>query len=119
MNLFRILRWVWDGKSGTSAMVQTFVTQILIIFVTLATGVITARFLGPAGRGEQAAVLLWPDFLGNAFALGIGPALLFHLRNNPDEESDLTLSGAVSSRMFWRSSRVSWHHIRTSLVEPV
>lgn len=100
MKFAKTLRWVWDGKTGISATIQTFVTQILILGVTLFTGIMTARFLGPEGRGEQAAILLWPEFLGYAFALGIGPALLFHLRDSPEEKSELFSAALTLGAVF-------------------
>lgn len=100
MRFLKTLRWIWDGKTGISATIQTFVTQILILVVTLVTGVMTARFLGSVGRGEQAAILLWPEFLGYAFALGVGPALLFHLRDSPEEGSELFSAAVTLATIF-------------------
>jgi len=89
MSLKQTVKTVWKGKSGTAATVQTFLVQVLILAINLATGIITARLLGPAGRGEQAALILWPQFLGYMLAMGLGPALLYELKKNPEDESKL------------------------------
>lgn len=83
------IRWVLKGRSGAAATIQTLLSKILIIAVNVATGVITARTLGPEGRGEQAAMILWPQFLAFAMTLGLPSALLFNLKRYPDKESEL------------------------------
>lgn len=82
-------RWVLEGRTATSATMQTFVAKLLILATNLGTGIITARALGPAGRGEQAAILMWGQFLAFAMTLGLPPALLYNLKRYPDEESEL------------------------------
>lgn len=85
----QITNWIWKANSGLAATIQTFIAQVLVLGTNLATGMITARFLGAEGRGEQAALILWPQFLGFMFAMGLGPALLYHLKKTPEEESKL------------------------------
>ena len=51
-----------------------------IVALNMATGILTARSLHPAGRGELAAMNLWPLFLANATALGTPSSLIYHLR---------------------------------------
>jgi len=63
--------------------------KILIIGMNALTGVITARALGPEGRGELAAMILWPVFLANALSLGVPCALTFQLRRNPERQPQL------------------------------
>jgi O-antigen/teichoic acid export membrane protein len=41
------------------------------------TGVLLARFLGPAGRGELAAILLWPSVLAAVGSLGVSEAVTY------------------------------------------
>lgn len=55
------------GRSGTLA-------------INTATGILTARALRPDGRGELAAMILWPIFLSGAFTLGLPNSLLYTLR---------------------------------------
>ncbi len=41
------------------------------------TGILLARSLGPAGRGELAAILLWPSILAAAGSLGVTEAVTY------------------------------------------
>ena len=91
--LQRITR-ILQGKSGYGAVIQTLLANAFILGLNLGTGILTARLLGPAGRGALAAIILWPQFLSFLLALGLPSALLYNLKRRP-EESD-TLVGAAS-----------------------
>ena len=93
-NLVNGVRWMLRGGSGTAATVQTFAFRLLTLATNLATGIITARTLAPVGRGEQAAMILWPQFLAYAMTLGLPSALLYNLKRHPDKKSEL-LSAAL------------------------
>ncbi|WP_218080020.1 lipopolysaccharide biosynthesis protein [Anthocerotibacter panamensis] len=82
-------RWLLGGKSGPAATAQTVLTKVLVLGLNVATGVITARELGPDGRGSQAAMLLWPQFLAFAMTLGLPSATLYNLRRHPEDRSSL------------------------------
>jgi O-antigen/teichoic acid export membrane protein len=88
--------------SATSAFVQSAGAKLLIIGLNAATGILAARALAPAGRGELSAMILWYIFLGSVFSLGIPSALTYRLRRHPEQISELsgaalTLSLAVSA----------------------
>jgi O-antigen/teichoic acid export membrane protein len=53
-------------------------TSIAIQALNVVTGVLLARTLGPAGRGELAAVMLWPGVLAAIGGLGMGEAITYH-----------------------------------------
>jgi O-antigen/teichoic acid export membrane protein len=91
--LQRITR-ILQGKSGYGAVFQTLLANMFILGLNLGTGILTARLLGPAGRGALAAMILWPQFLSFLLAFGLPSALLYNLKRRP-EESD-TLVGAAS-----------------------
>ena len=82
------VRWVLGGGSGMAATIQTVMTRFLILTTNIATGVITARTLAPIGRGEQAAITLWPQFLAFALTLGLPSALLYNLKRYPEKRSE-------------------------------
>lgn len=63
--------------------------------LNMATGVLTARALHPAGRGELAAMTLWPLFLANATALGTPSSLIFHLRKVQERAGELIASAVT------------------------
>lgn len=56
-------------------MRNTLVTNLLIQGITFGTSVLTARILGPVGRGELAAVLLYPQLVASMWLLGVDRAV--------------------------------------------
>ncbi len=75
--------------SPLAAVVQSVTTKVAIIGINAVTGIITARALQPQGRGELAAMILWPIFLASALTLGVPSALTFQLKRNPERQSQL------------------------------
>lgn len=72
------------GRHGAAAVVKSTLVKILVIGINTATGIITARMLQPEGRGELAALILWPVFLANAMTLGLPSSLVYNLRCRPE-----------------------------------
>jgi O-antigen/teichoic acid export membrane protein len=72
----RTLRRLLQGESGTAAAAQSTVATLLVIACNVVTGVVTARLLGPQGRGELSALLLAPQVLGFLFTLGLPAAVI-------------------------------------------
>lgn len=83
------------GKSFFNETVKTMAFSIGIMFLNLATGILTARSLGPEGRGIQTTLILWPQFLAFATTLGIHSALLYHMKKSKEEEGDLYYSSLL------------------------
>jgi O-antigen/teichoic acid export membrane protein len=88
-----------------AAVAQTLFANVFILGINFGTGVITARLLGPLGRGEQAAIILWPQALALTTTLGLPSALLYNLRRHPERASQLfsaallmgTLMGVIAT----------------------
>jgi len=57
----------------------TVVGQCVLLVVGILTGVLAARILGPVGRGEYAAITIWPLAIVGVLALGINQAIAFTL----------------------------------------
>jgi O-antigen/teichoic acid export membrane protein len=55
----------------------SFVATALIQAANIATGMLAARLLLPDGRGELAAILLWPGLMAEIGVLGLSDALLY------------------------------------------
>ena len=53
----------------------TLATSLFIQGCTVLQGVLLARLLGPAGRGELAAVILWPNIFAGIGMLGMDMAI--------------------------------------------
>ena len=83
------------GQGGVRAVIQTVGARLVIQVVNAGTGIITARYLMPAGRGQLAAMTLWSLFLAGLTTLGIPSSLVYFLKSRPDRRSDLITSGLV------------------------
>lgn len=83
------------SKSGSGAVVQLMSANVLVLILNLATGVLTARLLGPEGRGAQAAIIMWPQFLAYLLALGLPSALLYNLKSRAREEAGSLIGVAL------------------------
>ncbi len=79
----------FQGKGLLGHTIRTMGISVAILLVNVATGMITARVLGPIGRGDQAAMILWPQFLAFAVTFGLPTALLYHAKKTPEEEGGL------------------------------
>lgn len=83
------------NMSAAAAFTQSAATKLLIIALNAATGIVTARALAPAGRGELSAMILSYSFLACALTLGLPSALTYQLRKNPEHASDLLGAGLI------------------------
>ncbi|AFL88034.1 membrane protein involved in the export of O-antigen and teichoic acid [Terriglobus roseus DSM 18391] len=77
------------GK-GVKAVFQTVVSRVLIQGLNVLTGIMTARMLMPAGRGELAAIILWSGLLAGLTSFGLPTAMIFHIRRSPERVADMT-----------------------------
>jgi enterobacterial common antigen flippase len=73
------------------AMFQSVGTQVFILAINFLTGVITARLLGPQGRGVYTAIAVWPTLFGALAAAGSNSAIVVRLRKAPEA------AGAIAS----------------------
>ena len=73
-----------QGKRPLFAMLQAVGTQGFIAAINILTGVITARMLGPEGRGIYTAVTTWPQLLATLAFAGLNSAVVFRMRKAPD-----------------------------------
>jgi O-antigen/teichoic acid export membrane protein len=58
---------------------STVVGQGLILGLGVLTGTLSARMLGPTGRGELAAIVLWPTAIALLLSFGLNQAIAFHI----------------------------------------
>lgn len=77
------------SASGLTAVLQSMGGRVLFVLINAATGVITARALHPAGRGELAALGVWPNFLGSLMTLGLPSAYIYWSRTEPESTTSL------------------------------
>lgn len=80
--------------TAASAFAQSAGAKLLVVGLNAATGILSARALQPAGRGELAAMILWYIFLASTFTFGVPSAVTYQLRKNPGRRSEI-LGAAV------------------------
>jgi len=81
--------------SAASSIATSIINRAGIVILNMSTGILTARTLHPVGRGELAAMNLWPLFLANATALGTPSSLIYYLRKHFERRDELILSALV------------------------
>jgi antigen flippase len=63
---------------------QSIGTQVIVLGLNLATGIVTARMLGPEGRGVFAALVTWPLVLALFALAGMKNSVSYHLLKTPE-----------------------------------
>jgi len=74
---------------------STLLAQLIILGLGTFTGVAAARLLGPQGRGELAALILWPSVLVMLFSLGMNQAIVFDTGHNHEGISEVCTASAL------------------------
>ena len=77
----------------SKANLGTFSTSLAIQASGAATGILTARLLGPVARGELATVILWPVMLSNLGLMGCNWVLAREVAKDPEQERDWVAVG--------------------------
>jgi O-antigen/teichoic acid export membrane protein len=85
-----------DG-GGAMAVFYSILNRIAMIALQMATGILTARVLHPQGRGELAAMILWPLFLASVTSLGIPSSLIYFIRKRNSGRRSLIMHGFALS----------------------
>jgi O-antigen/teichoic acid export membrane protein len=71
--------------------IKTLVASLLVQGCGVITGILTARILGPTGRGELVAIMLWPSILSNLGIMGINWALAREVAAQRDKHDDIII----------------------------
>lgn len=79
---------------STTAL-RSIVIRFAWIGLNTVTGILAARALHPHGRGELAAITLWPMLVGGLTTFGLPSALLYHVRRAPERASALAGSAIL------------------------
>ncbi len=78
---------VWSGKDTAATALKTLLSRFLILGINIVTSIITARMLGPDGRGEQTAMMLGAGLLATLMTLGIPRSLIYNVKRSPESKS--------------------------------
>lgn len=79
------LRAQLGRKDVRHRLLAPITADSMALVVNLITGVLVARLLGTAGRGEIAAILTVTQMLAWLFSLGAAQAAAFHIARNPSD----------------------------------
>ncbi len=74
------------SRSSFAAMFRVVMMRAASLGTTVLTGLLTAATLGPTGRGEQAAMILAPQFLAGLSSLGLHAALIYAMKTDPERQ---------------------------------
>jgi O-antigen/teichoic acid export membrane protein len=67
-------------RPAAARVIETMAVTILILCLNIATGVFTARWLGPAARGEQAAIQFWVLPIVMLFSFGVPASSIYVIK---------------------------------------
>ncbi|GAB2671526.1 lipopolysaccharide biosynthesis protein [Paenibacillus thermoaerophilus] len=83
----RRIRWLslLTGSGSNAHSIRTLAVSLTIMAVNLITGIATARYLGPSGKGYATAMTLCATVMANCFMLGLPSALLFNMKKRPEQ----------------------------------
>ena len=70
-------------------VVETIANSILIVLINICTGIISARLLGPSGRGELASILLGLQLISLLSIVGLPTSSIFYLKKVPEYKSEI------------------------------
>jgi len=82
-------------RPGARAIAHSILSKVFILGLQAGTGILTARTLQPTGRGELAAMILWPLFMASITTLGLPSSLIYYLRRKPEERERLIANGLL------------------------
>jgi O-antigen/teichoic acid export membrane protein len=71
----------------------TIMTNVAIAIMTFVTGPLAARLLGPEGRGDLAAIQIWPTFIASIAVLGLPDATAYFSARQPEYARRYVASG--------------------------
>jgi O-antigen/teichoic acid export membrane protein len=66
-----------ERLAGDSRVLLTIATNVLVLACSIGPAVLAARALGPEGRGELAAALVWSSLLSAVVQLGLAQSLTY------------------------------------------
>jgi len=89
--------WILKAKDGVSAVLQSLLSKTVILGIGLVTSILNSRFLGPDGRGEQAAMIALISFIASLATIGVPTALIYNLKRYPESQAKLLGSALLLS----------------------
>ena len=86
-----------QGRASGGAIVTTAAASALILGCGVVTGLIAARSLGPAGRGELATITVWASVLLYAGTFGLPEAVAYFSADGNNTRERVWTTGQLAS----------------------
>ncbi|NPV76931.1 MAG: oligosaccharide flippase family protein [Anaerolineae bacterium] len=99
-NVEILLSKIIDLTSFTGQVSLVMGTNIVIAAIGFVTGILSARILGPAGRGELAAIQTFPSFIAAIAMLGMPEAVVFFTSQKPHKAGEFLASALAVVAIF-------------------
>lgn len=74
-------------------LVLTFSTSFTLQIIAIFTGILTARILGPTGKGQLTAIIVWSTMLSMVGSLGIIEAINYFTSSQTTSDGKILASG--------------------------
>jgi len=74
--------------------------RVITIVIGFLTGVLAARLLGPAGRGELAIIQSWGAFIATISMMGLPDAIVYYTARESKKSKEYWISGITLSLLF-------------------
>ncbi len=75
------------SRAKVGAVASIIAIRVLALAGNVCSGLLTAAFLGPDGRGELAALIVGPSIIAPFCTLGLHASLIYNLRSDPDQSA--------------------------------
>jgi O-antigen/teichoic acid export membrane protein len=91
----KLIELASSGRGVFGAVLQSVMTKGLVQILTILTGLITARSLGPHGRGVMTAIAMWPQLLAFLSTLGLPASVTYNIMARPADRGNATASACI------------------------
>jgi O-antigen/teichoic acid export membrane protein len=80
-------------KNTTWIYISTSASNLMVLFLGMISGIISARLLGPQGRGELAIISYFPTLMGSLCCLAIPQALSYYIPKDLEGSREMAAAG--------------------------
>ena len=103
--------------SFLTLFVRTIGSSVAALLLTAVYSVLSARLLGPDGRGVLASVQLWPTVLAGCMTIGLQTAFVYNARRDRARAAELFAAGLVATALVsLLTGLVGWRMLGHALV---
>jgi O-antigen/teichoic acid export membrane protein len=75
---------------GMKSATLSFASMLIAMPLTLFTGILVARFLGPETRGQYGFLMLIQSTMITIFSFGYGNGVIYHMNRNDTDQREMT-----------------------------